>query len=145
MNCRCQPGSQTFFHLAPKESRVCLAVPTSNVPGKNTAQLGQFGDLIQRRKTKLFWVFFMVVLNLHSIFYGDALKVCPPRQHVSKHATRGRVFGVPPDVSPRSPQQLSLKPNVIFLVEVQVSTGILGVEDGINQVTKEFRDLTGSK
>ena len=45
-----------------------------------------------------------------------------------------------------SPQQLSLKPNVvIFLLEVQLSTGILCVEHGINQVTKEFRDLTGPK
>ena len=44
-----------------------------------------------------------------------------------------------------SPQQLSLKPNVIFLLEVQLSTGILGVEHGIDQVTKEFRDLTGPK
>lgn len=57
MNCRCQPGSQTFFHLAPKVSRVCLAVPTSNVPGKNTAQLGQFGDL-KAAQNEAFFGFF---------------------------------------------------------------------------------------
>lgn len=140
-----------FTWLLRSRGRVCLAVPTSNVPGKKHSTTWSVWRSHSAAQNEAF----LGVFHGSFVIYTRSSMGC-----LESVPSKPACFCLPLDMGVWSPswcftqwklkmrdppQQLSLKPNVIFLVEVQVSTGILGVEHGINQVTKEFRDLTGPK